>query len=74
VECRNHIEDKTGRRDTERVIPILVQHAQENIANKDWLSLQRDKRQLELEIKRYDDIGAQWRDKPEVRAILGASE
>lgn len=74
VECRNHIEDKTGRRDTERVIPILVQHAQQAIANSDWLPLQRDKRQLELEIKRYDDIGAQWRDKPEVRAILGATE
>ena len=71
TECRNHIEDKTGRRDTERVIPILVQHAQQAIANNDWLPLQRDKRQLEQEIKRYDDIGAQWRDKPEVRVILG---
>jgi integrase len=68
--CRNHIEDKTGRRDTERVIPILLQHAQENIANNDWLPLQRDKKQLEQELKRYDDIGAQWRANPEVRAIL----
>jgi integrase len=74
VECSNRIEDKTGRRDTERVIPILVRHAQENIANNDWLPLQRVKRQLELEIKRYDDIGAQWRDKPEVQSILRASE
>ena len=73
VECRNHIEDKTGRRDTERVIPILVQHAQENIANNDWLPLQRDKRQLELELKRYDDIGEKWRAKLEVQAILGAA-
>jgi len=73
AECRNHIEDKTGRRDTERVIPILVQHAQENIANNDWLPLQRDKKQLEQELKRYDDIGAQWRANPEVRAILGAA-
>lgn len=72
TECRNHIEDKTGRRDTERVIPILVQHAEQAIANNDWLPLQRDKRQLEQEIKRYDDIGAQWRDKPKVRAILDA--
>lgn len=73
AECRNHIEDKTGRRDTERVIPILVQHAQENIANNDWLPLQRDKKQLEQELKRYDDIGAQWRANPEVRAILEAA-
>lgn len=71
-ECRNHIEDRTGRRDTERVIPILVQHAQENIANNDWLPLARDKKQLEQELKRYDDIGAHWRAKPDVQAILGA--
>lgn len=70
TECRNRIEEKTGRRDTERVIPILVQHAQKNIAENNWLPLQRDKMQLEQELKRYDDIGAQWRDKPEVRAIL----
>lgn len=73
-ECRNHIEEKTGRRDTERVIPILVEHAQQAIANNDWLPLARDKKQLEQELKRYDDIGAQWRDKPEVQAILGASQ
>jgi hypothetical protein len=74
TECRNHIEDKTGRRDTQRVIPILVEHAQQAKSCNDWLPLQRDKKQLEQELKRYDDIGAQWRDKPEVRAILEASE
>lgn len=70
TECRNRVEDKTGRRDTERVIPILIQHAQQNLADNNWLPLQRDKKQLEQELKRYDDIGAQWRDKPEVRTIL----
>ena len=74
VECRNHIEDKTGRRDTERVIPIIVQHAQENIANNDWLPLQSAKKQLEQELKRYNDIGEEWRSKPEVAAILRAGE
>lgn len=73
AECRNHIEEKTGRRDTERVIPILVLHAQENIANNDWLPFQRDKKQLEQELKRYDDIGVQWRAHPEVQAILEVS-
>lgn len=73
VECSNHIEDKTGRRDTERVIPILLQHAQKNIANNDWLPLQRDKKQLEQELKRYDDIGAKWRANSEVQTILGAA-
>jgi integrase len=72
TECHNRIEDKIGRRDTERVIPILVQHAQQNAADNNWLPLQRDKKQLEQELKRYDDIGAQWRDKPEVRSILMA--
>lgn len=70
--CSNRIEDKTGRRDTARVIPLLVQHAQENIANKNWLPLLRDKKQLEQELIRYEDIGAQWRTKPEVMAILKA--
>lgn len=73
AECRNHIEEKTGRRDTERVIPILVQHAQDNIANNDWLPLQHNKKQLQMELKRYDDIGTQWRANPEVRAILEAA-
>jgi integrase len=73
TECKNRIEDKTGRRDTERVIPILIQHATENIAHNDWLPLQSNKKQLEQELKRYDDIGAQWRAKPEVQAILGAT-
>lgn len=72
-DCRNRIEDKTGRRDAEIVIPILIQHAQENIENRNWLPLQRDKRQLEKELKRYDDIGAYWRAKPEVQAILDYS-
>lgn len=72
IECRNRIEEKTGRRDAERVIPILVQHAQQNVADNNWLPLQRDKKQLEQELKRYPDIGAHWRRKPEVRAILEA--
>lgn len=72
-DCLNRIENKTGRRDTENVIPILIRHAQENIAEKNWLPLQRDKMQLELELKRYDDIGAQWRVKPEVQEILDYS-
>ena len=73
TECRNHIEEKTGRRDTERVIPILVQHAQESIANNDWLPLLHEKKQLEQELKRYDDIRAKWTAQPEVQAILRAS-
>src|SRR5690606_32772278 len=44
-ECRNRIEEKTGRRDTENVIPILIRHAQENIAERNWLPFQRDKMQ-----------------------------
>ena len=54
-------------------IQTAPQHAQKHIVNNDWLPLQRDKKQLEQELKRYDDIGAQWRDKPEVQEILGAA-
>lgn len=71
--CGNRIEVKTGRRDTSRVIPILIQHAQKNIANQNWLPLQRDKKQLEQELLRYDDIGAKWRADPAVQAILTIS-
>lgn len=72
VICKNHIEEATGRRDTLRIIPILIQNVQQNMADGHWLSAENDKRQLEHELSRFEDIGVVWRRKPEVRAILEA--
>lgn len=71
-ECVNRIEEKTGRRDTERVIPLLVTQAREAIQDNDLLAAASYARQLTVEIKRFDDIAAKWRDKPEVAAINAA--
>lgn len=70
VTCDNHIEEATGRRDTQRIIPILVQHAQQNTVEGNWLAIENDKRQLRQELSRFEDIGAEWRSKPEVQALL----
>lgn len=69
-ECTNRIEEKTGRRDTQRVIPIVVAHAQQAIKDNDLLAAASYARQLTVEMKRFDDIAIQWRDRPEVAAIL----
>ena len=71
-ECINRIEEKTGRRDTKRVIPLIVAHAQQAIKDNDLLAAASYARQLTVEIKRFDDIGAQWRDRSEVSAIMEA--
>lgn len=70
VTCGNHIEEATGRRDTQRIIPILVQHAQQNTVDGNWLAIENDKRLLRQELSRFEDIGAEWRSKPEVQALL----
>lgn len=72
VTCNNHIEEATGRRDTQRIIPILVQNAQQDLADGHWLAAENDKRQLRHELSRYEDIGAEWRSKSEVKALLEA--
>lgn len=71
-DCINRIEEKTGRRDTQRVIPIVVAHAQQAIKDNDLLAAASYARQLTVEMKRFDDIAAQWRDRPEVAAIIEA--
>lgn len=71
-ECINRIEEKTGRRDAQRVIPIVVANAQQAIKDNDLLAAACYARQLTVEMKRFDDIAAQWRDRPEVAAIMEA--
>lgn len=70
VTCENHIEEATGRRDTQRIIPILVQHAHQNLADGHWLAAENDKRQLRQELSRFEDIGAEWHSKLEVQMLL----
>lgn len=70
--CINRIEEKTGRRDTLRVIPIIVTHAQQAIRDNDLLAAASYARQLKIEIGRFKDISEQWCDKPELAAIMNA--
>lgn len=70
VECKNHIEEAQGRRDVQRVVPILVEHAQKNIAEGNWLPAQSNQRQLMQELERYDDLGASFRALPGVKQVL----
>ena len=74
VECRNHIEEATGRRDVDRIIQILVEHAEKNIAEGNWLPAQSNKRQLIRELGRYDDVNQRYRSMPNVQRILGWDE
>lgn len=70
VECHSHIELAAGRRDVQRVIPILVQHTTASIENADWLAAIHLRKQLIHEISRFPDIGDEWRVKPEVQSLL----
>ncbi len=71
VECSNHIELATNRRDVERVIPILVQDTTAYFEKGEWLAATHSKRQLINELSRFDDIGAQFRAKQDVQYVLG---
>lgn len=70
VECPNHLELATNRRDVRRVIPILVQDTMTYFEEREWLAAVHGKRQLIQELSRFDDIGAEFRTKPEVKAVL----
>lgn len=70
VECRSHIELAVGRRDVQRVIPILVQHTTTSIENGEWLAAIHNRKQLIHEMSRFPDIGDEWRAKPEVQSLL----
>lgn len=70
VECNSHVELATYRRDVQQVIPILVQQATAFIESNQFLPAVAAVKQLEDELSRFDDIGAHWRDKPEVHGLL----
>ncbi len=70
VECPNHIELATNRRDVQRVIPILVRDTKTYFEEGEWLAAVHCKRQLVQELSRFDDIGDEFRTRPEVQAVL----
>ena len=71
-ECINRIEERTGRRDTQRIIPIILMNAQQAIKDNDLLTVASYARQLSIELNRFDDIKENWRDNPEVITIMKA--
>jgi hypothetical protein len=71
-ECIRRIEEKTSRRDTQKIIPIIVTNALKAIKDNDLLVLASYARQLKVEINRFDDIAAEWRMRADVKEIMEA--
>ena len=74
VECHNRIEEASGRSDVKRIVPILVEHAEKNIAEGNWLPALSNKRQLIRELSRYDDLNESFRSASNVKRVLGWDE
>jgi integrase len=70
--CINRIEEKTTRRDVIELIPILVNQGHQALANNELLLLANTVEQLEDEMARFEDIGAEWLKNPEVITLREA--
>lgn len=70
--CINRIEEKTTRRDVIELIPILVSQGQRALADNELLLLANTVEQLEDELARFEDIGAEWLTNPEVITLREA--
>lgn len=70
--CINRIEEKTARRDVNELIPILVKQGHQALANNELLLLANTVEQLEDELERFEDIAAEWLNKPEVVTLREA--
>ena len=70
--CINRIEEKTARRDVNELIPILVHQGHQALANNELLLLANTVEQLEDELERFEDIAAEWLEKPEVVTLREA--
>jgi hypothetical protein len=70
VECPSHIELAAGRRDVERVIPILVEQIKALESTGLLGAAHHGQEQLRRELSRYDDIGQNFSNQPEVQAVL----
>jgi len=70
--CINRIEEKTTRRDVIELIPILVNQGQRALADNELLLLANTIEQLEDELARFEDIGAEWLTNPKVITLREA--
>lgn len=70
--CINRIEEKTARRDVIELIPILVDQGKRALADNELLLLANTVEQLEDELARFEDIGAEWMTNSEVIALQEA--
>jgi len=70
--CINRIEEKTTRRDVIELIPILVNQGRRALADNELLLLENTVEQLEDELARFEDIGAEWLTNPEVITLREA--
>jgi hypothetical protein len=70
--CNNRIEDKLARRDVIEIIPILLREGRQALAENQLLVVAEKVRQVDEELARFDDIGAEWGFIPEVIALRDA--
>jgi integrase len=73
-ECIHRIEEKTGRRDVHRIIPILVRNWKRARDDQQLLVMAGYKDQLRRELGRFDDIGATLGADPDVALIMAEGE
>jgi hypothetical protein len=59
-DCINRIEEKTARRDVRELLPVLIEQGKRAFENNQLLVLSNVMAQLEEELKRFKDIGAEW--------------
>lgn len=69
-ECINRIEEKTGRRDVHRIIPILVTNWKRARDDRQLLVMAGYEDQLRREMARFKDIGAALSADPDVALIM----
>jgi len=59
-DCIHRIEEKTARRDVRELLPVLIEQGKRAFENNQLLVLSNVMAQLEEELKRFKDIGAEW--------------
>lgn len=68
--CTNRIEEKSARRDVEKIIPILVSDYHNARMENDLMVMASLGEQIRQNIGRFDDIQAFWQNDPVVTEVL----
>ncbi|MEA5098626.1 MAG: site-specific integrase [Burkholderiaceae bacterium] len=71
--CGNRLYDMTARRDVEQVIPILIKHGQQALADGEILVVAYIVEQLDTQIERFDDIRDVYQNHPELISLREAA-